>query len=134
MNYQTKSREEQIELEMQNENHKLAKLVAQDTIDLYDFTPIGYFTLTQAGEIIRLNLSGAEMLGKERSLLQNSHFSFFVSDESKPTFNHFLEKVFKSKTKETCELVLLSNKSLPVNVQLTGIITQDQKNVSCCND
>ena len=117
----------QIELEQQNEELKLAKSGAQEVIDLYDFAPIGYFTLSQAGEIIRLNLCGAEMLGKERGLLQNSLFGFFVCDESKPTFNLFLEKVFKSKTKETCEVVLLKNTNLPVYVQLTGLITQNQE-------
>jgi PAS domain S-box-containing protein len=117
----------QIELEQQNEELIRGRSGAQEAIDFYDFAPTAYFTLSQAGEIIRLNPCGAEMLGKDHGLLENSLFDFFVSDESKPTFNLFLEKVFKSKTTETCEVVLLGNKNHPVYVQLKGLITQNQE-------
>ena len=60
----------QIELEIQNEELILAKKQAADNsekyIELYDFAPSGYFTLTRKGEILQLNLLGAKMLGKER--------------------------------------------------------------------
>jgi len=114
----------QMELEMQNQELLLAKSAARDAIDLYDLAPIGYFTLNQVGEIIRLNLLGAEMLGKERNLLINSRFGFFVSDETKPAFNFFLEKTFKSNTKETCELTLVINNNSPVYVLLTSLASK----------
>ena len=114
----------QMELEMQNEELLLAISAAQDAIELYDFAPSGYFSLSQEGEIIELNLSGAKMLGKERSRLRNSRFGFFVSDDTKPVFNQFLEKVFNSKTKESCDVTLSTNSSLPMSVHITGIVTE----------
>ena len=121
----------QIELEMQNDELMLARSAAQEAAEkystLYDFAPMGYFTLTGAGEIIGLNLSGAQLLGKERSRLINRHFGIFVSTETKPIFNLFLWKVFNSKVKETCELALSNNGNLPVHVYLTGIAGQNRE-------
>ena len=68
----------QIELEMQNEELLLAKLQADSAIEkyteLYDFSPSGYFTLSQDGSILDANLTGSVMLGKERSNLINTKF------------------------------------------------------------
>ena len=117
-----------IELEIQNEELRLAKSAAQDAIDLYDFAPTGYFSLNTVGEITRLNLNGAAMLGKERSLLMKSRFGFFVSDETKPIFNHFLEKIFKNKTKESCELILKRKDNSAMFVLLNGIMAENGEN------
>ena len=119
----------QIELELQNEELILARSIAQEVadkyIELYDFSPSGYLTLSKEGEIIELNLSGANMLGKERSHLIKNRFSFFITSDTKPIFNHFLEKVFNSKTKETCELTLSADINLTKYVYLTGIATEN---------
>jgi PAS domain S-box-containing protein len=118
----------QLELELQNEELKLAKEQAEVALgkyaELYDFAPSGYFTLSPEGEIIELNLSGANMLGKERSRLKNSQFRFFVSNDTKPGFNLFLEKVFTSKAKESCQVTLSINNNLPIYIQLTGVVTE----------
>jgi len=119
----------QIELEMQNEEIMLsknqAKLATEKYAELYDFASSCYFTLSEKGNIIDLNLSGSEMLGKERSHLKNRSFNFFVSNDTRPIFNHFLGKVFKSKIKETCEVNFSNNGSLPMNAHLTGIVTKN---------
>ncbi|HEY3390997.1 MAG TPA: PAS domain S-box protein, partial [Prolixibacteraceae bacterium] len=121
----------QVELEIQNEELRLAMSNAQSVsekyTELYDFAPSGYFTLTKEGEIIELNLSGATMLGKERIQLKNSMFGFFVSGDSRPIFNCFLEKIFNSRTKETCEVTLLENGDIPLYVFLTGTSDLDRE-------
>ena len=118
----------QIELEIQNEELRLAKSAAQDAVDLYDFAPTGFFSITSEGKIIRLNLQGASMLGRERSRLRNTSLGFFVSGETKPVFNLFLEKIFKSNTKETCELILQNEGNTPMFVQVTGIMAENGEN------
>jgi PAS domain S-box-containing protein len=114
-----------IELELQNDELMLANFVAQESVkkysELYDFAPSGFFTLSKEGKVIELNLSGAKMLGKERFRLKNSQFDFFVSNDTKPIFNLFLEKVFSSKVKKSCEVILSINDNLPIYVRLTGI-------------
>jgi len=100
-----------IELEMINDEFSLSKeneaeLATSKYIELYDFAPIGYFTLSKEGRILELNLTGASFLSKERSILVNSRFGFFVSENSRPVFNRFLDKAINSKFRDACELTL----------------------------
>jgi len=89
---------------------------------LYDFAPIGYFTLSKEGKIIELNLSGSKMLDEERKLLKNCYFGFFVSDSTKTVFITFLKDVFSSKCNQSCELTISPKASSTVFVHLTGIV------------
>jgi len=114
----------QVELEMQNEELQRARAIAEVANDkyirLYDFAPSGYFTLSVKGEIIELNISGARMLGKDRQHLKSSLFGFFVSEETKPIFSLFLEKAFKSKSKESCEVGVLTVGGSSIYIHLVG--------------
>lgn len=122
----------QIELELQNEElnlrNKEAEAAAQKYAEMYNFAPTGYITLSSEGEILEINLHASRMLGKDRTQLTNSRFGFFISNETKPTFNHFIEQVFKYNIIETCELTLSTNDSLPKTVYLTGSIAQNREN------
>jgi PAS domain S-box-containing protein len=118
----------QLELEMQNEELALAKkqaadLAAEKYAELYDFAPSGYFTLSRDGKIKKINFSGAAMLGGERSRLAGNLISFYVSDDTKPVFHHFLDTVFKSNFNESCEVSILIKGKAPITVQLSGIIS-----------
>ena len=119
----------QIELELQNEELLHAQAVAEVEHDkyirLYDMAPSGYFTLSSQGEIIELNITGAKMLGKDRQHLKNSLLGFFVSEETKPIFNRFLEKAFESKSQVSCEVTMDSAGSLPVHIFLTGVVSEN---------
>ncbi|MBV5348709.1 PAS domain-containing protein, partial [bacterium] len=115
----------QIELEMQNEELLQAISATEDAINLYDFAPVGFFTLSPAGEIIRLNFNGAQMLGKDRSGLISSNFQFFISNDTRPGFNVFLCNVFQSKVKESCEVTLSDEGNKLLYVQLNGIATEN---------
>jgi PAS domain S-box-containing protein len=75
--------------------------------DLDDFAPVGYFTLDRDGTIRQVNLTGASLLGMERSSLVNRRFGQFVSDDSRPAFSAVLDKVFASQAKESCEVTIL---------------------------
>lgn len=121
----------QIELEMQNEELALAKGIAEVAThkytELYDFLPSGYFTINKEGDIVELNLAGADLLGKDRFKLVNSRFGFFVSDDTKPTFNLFLEKVFEYSKKESCEVAIINSEGATAYVYLTGSIGKNTK-------
>jgi signal transduction histidine kinase len=121
----------QIELEMQNEELLIAmeqkEIATEKYIELYDFLPSAYFNLTKEGNVIAVNLSGSQLLGKERVKLIDSRLGFFISDETKPVFNLFLEKIFKDRIKESCEVVILARENNPSYVMLTGIISEDSK-------
>lgn len=117
----------QIELQMQNEELWDAKIeleeVSNNYIELYDLAPSAYFSLSREGQIIRLNLSGAFLLGKERREIQNGYFDAFVSPGSKPGFHLFLEQVFKQQFKKTCNIQLSILGHSPIYVHLSGMVT-----------
>ncbi|MBW6535498.1 MAG: response regulator [Mariniphaga sp.] len=117
----------QIELEMQNEELKQAKekaeLAEKKYVELYDFAPSGYLTLTKEGEILNLNISAELIMGKERSHLIKSNFSFFISIDTRAVYNRFLQRIFKNKLKETCELKLETGSNSIKYVLVNGIIS-----------
>ena len=120
---------QQIELKKQNEKLLLAKeqadAAAKKYAELYDLAPSGYFTLTPGGEIVGLNLTGAQMLGKDRSCLKSDRFSLFITDDTKPVFALFLENTFKNNGKESCEVNLSTSGNQPVFVHLSGVATEN---------
>jgi len=121
----------QIELEMQNEElhqaYETAEAALKKYTMLYDFAPMGYFTLESDGSICDLNFTGAEMLGDKRFSLVNSNFKLFISKGSQTVFNDFFSKVYTSNTKESCEVKLgYDNKPLCM-VYMEGIVTGDDR-------
>jgi PAS domain S-box-containing protein len=104
----------QIELELQNEELKQAKTEVDAGLekytDLYDFAPIGYFSLDEQGRILEVNLTGAALLGLERSRVADRRFQLFVAPPSRPTFQGFLTKVFEGHAKQGCEVALLNER------------------------
>ena len=109
-----------------NEAKAESEVAREKYTELYDFAPSGYLTLSREGEIMEINLCASQLLGKERIHLKNNQFGFFISDETKPLFNIFLDRVFKSHLREICEVTLSGNGKAPVIVQLTGIISANK--------
>jgi PAS domain-containing protein len=121
----------QIELEMQNEElreaHETAETALRKYTLLYDFAPMGYFTLDSESSICELNFTGAEMLGEKRHSLINSNFKLFVSENSLPVFNRFFGKLYTGDAKESCELMLGYDKKTLCNVYMEGIVIGDDR-------
>jgi len=121
----------QIELEMQNEELTQANETAETALRkytmLYDFAPMGYFTLDSLGNINELNFTGAEMLGDKRFSLVNINFKLFVAEESQSVFDRFFSKVYSNDSKESCEIILGYNGNPSCRVYMEGIVTGDDK-------
>jgi PAS domain S-box-containing protein len=100
----------QIELEMQNEELKRAQMALEESrdkyLDLYDFAPVGYFTLTRAGQITEVNLAGAALLGVGRPKLARRGLGRFVAPEDRNRWDQHLVSVLHSAEKQSCELTL----------------------------
>ena len=100
----------QIELEMQYEELLLAQERLQAAqaqyVDLYDFAPVGYFTLTGLGLIEQLNFCGAKQLGTARQRLAGRRFALFVTPAQRLEFGQFLARVLSAEAIQSCELLL----------------------------
>jgi PAS domain-containing protein len=120
----------QIELEMQNEElqqaYEISELALKKYTMLYDFAPLGYFTIDPEGNIIDLNFTGAEMLSDKRISLIGRNFKLFISDESKKRFGDFFRKVFMSNAKEWCQVMLAYNNEPLCLVYMEGIVLENE--------
>ena len=102
----------QVELEMQNTELEAAReateVLLEKYTDLYDFAPVGYFSLTSTGKIQLVNLTGAGLIGLERSRLIGRPLGLHVAASLQPALEAFLRKVFSSQARQSCDLVLTS--------------------------
>ena len=77
----------QIELEMQNEELRKSHIELEASrdryVDLFEFAPICYLTLTREALVSEINLTGCIMLGVERHQLINRRFSKFVAPQDR---------------------------------------------------
>ena len=121
----------QIELEIQNEELRNAQLELADSrnkyCELYDFAPIGYFTLNKEGLIVGANLTGAAFLGEERDNLLKSKFSHFVTPGSQDDFYLHHKQVVESGTTQSCEVKLRRKDGTEFPAQLVSVAIAEQK-------
>ncbi len=107
----------QLELEMQNaalqEARDRMEGLLEKYTDLYDFAPVGYFSLDEQGRILEANLAGAALLGVERSLLIRRGLARYVAPASQPVFLAFLEQVLAGSERQVCEASLLKENGAP---------------------
>ncbi|ALW86923.1 hypothetical protein AUC43_18660 [Hymenobacter sedentarius] len=115
----------QIELEMQNEELLRAQAEVQTAreqyVDLYDFAPVGYFTLTAAGLIEQLNLCASRLLGSVRQRLAGRRFEVFVAPSNRLEFGQFLTRVLNTTRTLSCEIVLQREDGSLFYAQLEGL-------------
>ena len=117
----------QKESDVRNDKLVEAQIEVQDAIDLYDFAPTGYFTFSENGVIIGLNLSGAHLLHQERSFLKGNMFEHFVTPETRSIFKSFLKKIYLTDSCKTCEIKLTTDSGIPTDVFLTGTLSKDKE-------
>ena len=115
----------QVELEMQNEDlARMRDQLGQNLeryVDLYDFAPVGYFTLTDDGTIREVNLTGATLLGQERARLIGRRLGLFVSTATLPAFNAFLNRALTGTSKAFGEAGLCLEGLSPRYLSLAGV-------------
>ena len=128
----------EIELEMQNEELRVAKEQAEQAeekyAELYNYAPSGYLTLSKEGEITELNFAAARMFGKEQQPLIKRNCAVFLSEKSRPDFNLFFQSVFAGQGKQSCELIMAKESSsgperMPIHINIDGV--PDRNNEFC---
>ncbi|MBF0545664.1 MAG: PAS domain S-box protein [Candidatus Riflebacteria bacterium] len=100
----------EIELEMQNEELRWTqmelKAVNRRYLDLYDRAPVAYFTLSEDGRILELNLPASTLLGMPKSELIKQSLTQFISQEDLGLFFSFHKQLLETGKQQTCELRL----------------------------
>ncbi len=100
----------QVEIMMQNERlarlHDDLKKSRDRYSQLFDFAPVGYFTLSDELLILEANKTGARLLGRPADQLIGTPFSAFICKSDYPIYYGHLRRTFSTKTRQTCELQL----------------------------
>ena len=126
----------QIELQTQNEELRRSQIEIDEArrkySDLYDFAPIGYFTLDARGVILEANLTGAALLGVNRRELLQRGFRRFVKQEDQETFLNFCRRVMEETKVQTCELKLWRKSGSSLDARLTGVAVEDGEGQRHC--
>ena len=123
--------EQRNELELRNDELRHSQADVRTGLerytDLYDFSPVGLITLERDGAIIRVNLTAALLLGRERSRLIGRRFEEFATDADRPGFHAFLQQIHAGATRHGCELELTIDGQLSRTVQIDATLSADRR-------
>jgi len=119
----------QIELEMQNEELRKSRALVEAALarytELYDFSPLAYFSLDRKGTILQTNLAGARLLGVERARLTRGQLGAFIAPHDLPGLNAFLGQVLDARPAPARELRLAGNHEPPRIVSIEATLAHD---------
>lgn len=120
----------QIELESQNQELRQAEQLIEESrdryADLYDFAPVGCVTLDYRGVIHEINLTGAGLLGVERSRLTGVPLHLYIVKRDSKTFRQHLRQCFGWNKAVSTELNLAVKGVGEFHVQLLSVPMQNQ--------
>jgi PAS domain S-box-containing protein len=122
----------QIELEMQNnelQNAHAALWESHDRyIDLYDFAPVSYFTLTHKGLISEVNLTATSLFKVNRVDLLHHRFAALVAPNDAERWYLFFVGIKKSTNQQNIELMMKcgDGSEFPALLNCLGIFSADK--------
>ncbi|MBT8367429.1 MAG: PAS domain-containing protein, partial [Deltaproteobacteria bacterium] len=120
----------QIELEMQYDELRSTQIKLVESRDqyheLYDFAPVGYFTLDEKALIRQVNLTGADLLGVHRIKLIDTKFSRFIPPDFQDDYYFHYKRISESGTKQTCNLKLVKHDGTLFDARLDSIAVKDR--------
>ena len=121
----------QIELEMQNEELRQTQLDLEAARDkyanLYNFAPVGYFSINDKGLILDANFVCARLLGTERGRLTGQRFTNFIAKDDQDVFYLHRKKLLETKTMQVCELKLRNKDGTEFCAQLESNSVKDEE-------
>lgn len=112
----------QIELEMQNDELRRAQLALEESrdryVDLYEFSPVGYLTLTATTQIVDANLTAAALLGLERKKLLRQRFTRLVAAECRERWLRLFRGALSDDATQNDDVTLTRGDGSIVHVRL----------------
>jgi len=89
--------------------------------DIYLNAPVGYLTIDRSGLIFQANLFIASLLVVEKPSLLGVNLNGFIPPDSQDAFYSFLEKVFVTKSLQSCVICLRKNDGSLCFSKLDGV-------------
>jgi chemotaxis family two-component system sensor kinase Cph1 len=122
----------QVELEIQNEELRQTQVELADSrdryYDLFDFAPVGYFTIGKEGIIEEINLTACKMFGVDRSKTHKmKSFTDFVDDSDTHKYLDLKDTIFIKKKATSLELTLKKKNDDLLHVQISSSYFFDEQ-------
>lgn len=122
----------QLELEMQYQELLAVQADAERSrlqyIDLYNFAPVGYCTLSPNGNLLQFNERTEHLLGQPYDYLQGRQLAHFVVPAERAQLTEFLARLWAAPgQRQSCELALAGPGGQPLFVQLEGSATPEDE-------
>jgi PAS domain S-box-containing protein len=121
----------QVELEIQNEElrriQEEMEISKARYVDLYDFAPVGYLTVSEKGLILETNFTAAKLLGVSRSLLIKKPLTSIILPTDQDIYYLHRKALFETGAQQTCELRLQGMDSPPFWVLLQATLFKEHK-------
>jgi len=121
----------QVELRMQNEE---LRRIQQDLerardryMDLYDFAPVGYLSISETGLILEANLTAATMLGTERGLLIKQPLSRLIAWEDQDNYYLHRRKLCESQEPQVYEIRMVRKDSVQFWARIHTSVSVDSQ-------
>ncbi len=126
-------RSHQAELEMQNEELRSAQIELERSRDnyseLYDFAPVGYFTVNERGVILEANLTTTRLLGADKGNIIKRPFAGFLGQEDANAYYLHLRQVLENGSRDSCELRVAKRDGTRFHGQLESLPVKDSGGV-----
>ena len=114
----------QVELDLQDEELRRSRAELEATlirqVQLYDFAPVGCFTVDRSTALRELNLAAARMLGFERDQLLGRTLDSFLAPQSARALHAMLASVSDGAPTEVDALQLLARRGAPRRVHASA--------------
>ena len=94
---------------------------AQKYVDSYDFSPVGYFTVTKTGSIVEANVTGAKLLGVERDRLHKRTFTEFVAPGFQAAYREHRLRIIEKEKKQRIEIKLIRKDKTSFDASIESI-------------
>ncbi|EIJ42097.1 signal transduction histidine kinase [Beggiatoa alba B18LD] len=122
----------QIELDIQREELQQTRHALEEVkskyFELYNFSPVAYFTLNAQGLILEANLKGIQLLGVDPHISYHRSIFSCLTHPSQSIFYQHLQSLAKYRNRQTCELEI-KRKASPnityVRVESVPLLTTD---------
>ncbi|MEY3883444.1 MAG: hypothetical protein RLZZ379_722 [Pseudomonadota bacterium] len=120
----------QIELEMQNKALRQAHIALEDSrdryFDLFEFAPIGYFTLSATGLIVEVNFVGAELLKADRQQLIGQPLAKYIVPEDSDQFHLRQMRLNRDEVQQSYDMQIKRESEIKCYVHVNALrVTKD---------
>lgn len=127
----------QFELEMQNDEMQRTQERLESSysryFDIYNFAPVSYLTLSEAGLILEANITMATELGMNRESLINQPFIRFILPADQDSYYLHLKQLVKTGVSKAFEFRMVKPDGGPFWVRIEETLMSNENDETLCH-